>query len=348
MSPRSRIRVAVALLSLWGVPGWAAFEKSIKICQNPTPAQKATLGYLAKEVRQAYESSQCAALYETLATAEKLGILASRDDLDLAPFAELTQLKSLAILGSNRIDLTPLKALKNLTKLTVKSQQITNVQIVAGLTGLKILNLNRNMNAQPPVTPLNLTFLTTLTHLEKLDLSENAIDDITPLVHLTRLRELSLSSNHRISDIRPLSKLLALEELGLLGNKVSDLRPLRNLTQLKTLSLINNKVHDLTPLAGLTALEELILDNNSIEDLSALKSLINLRKLSFSANRVRDVSPLQHLIKLESISMSRNRIEALAPLANLPKLYDLYVFGNPLRDCPSGEVVEIDKGIRCR
>ena len=347
MSLRSRIRVAVALLSLWGVPGWAAFEKSIQLCKNPTPAQKATLSYLAKQVGQSYEPSQCATLYDTLATAKKLGFLA-RENLDLAPFAELTQLKSLYILGPKRVDLTPLKELKSLEELKVHSEgEITNVQVIAGLAHLKNLSLNRNRRAEPPLAPLNLTFLKTLTNLEQLDLDENVINDIAPLTHLSSLRRLAIGSN-QISDIQPLEKLRNLESLVLAGNnEISDIRPLQSMTKLKTLYLTRNKVRDLKPLAGLTALEELILDNNEIEDVVPLQGLVNMKKLVLSSNRLRDISPLRNLRNLRELMLSYNQITDTSVLTGMEHLIIFNVVLNPLRDCMPQAAHEIRAGMKC-
>ena len=67
--------------------------------------------------------------------------------------------------------------------------------------------------------------------------------------------------NRGVSDVTPLASLTKLEYLGLHGTDLGDLTPLAKLTNLKTLYLSCTPVFDLTPLGRLTRLEALHLVN---------------------------------------------------------------------------------------
>ena len=92
------------------------------------------------------------------------------------------------------------------------------------------------------------------------------------MAELTQLERLELINNH-ISDISPLANLKGLEHLNLDANIISDVSPLAKLTKLKVLYLENNQISDVSPLARLTNLERLDLRSNAISDFSPLERL---------------------------------------------------------------------------
>ena len=134
--------------------------------------------------------------------------------------------------------------------------------------------------------------LTALTHL---NLSGNAIGDISVLEGLTTLTSLYLAAT-AISDISALENLTALKNLYLTHNSISDISALENLTALTELSLGENSVSNISVLKGLTALKTLILDNNSISDVSVLENLTTLKFLYLNKNPISDYGPLRRLI----------------------------------------------------
>lgn len=134
--------------------------------------------------------------------------------------------------------------LENLTSLTLRSNQITDITPLGGLTNLRILRLNGNLID-------DLRPLSNLRYLEELDLTFNEIDDLQPLSNLVNLEFLSLYGNE-ISDLGYLENLTQLEELSLGINQISDISPLENLTGLRRLDLISNQIEDITPLASVT------------------------------------------------------------------------------------------------
>ena len=93
-------------------------------------------------------------------------------------------------------------------------------------------------------------------NLMALDLGHNAIDDISFLYDLPKLRVIILASN-LITDITPLSSLKDLEYAELFNNYITDYSPLAGLDQLIDLNIAFNQTQDFTPLYGLKGLERL-------------------------------------------------------------------------------------------
>ena len=122
----------------------------------------------------------------------------------------------------------------------------------------------------------NITFLGTLSNLEKLDLENTKVTDLTPLKGLPRLRDLELGGT-KVTDLTPLKGLPNLAYLGLQNSGVTDLMPLKGMPKLKSLGLRDTKVPDLTPLKGLPKLYGLSLGNTQVTDLTPLKGLPELK-----------------------------------------------------------------------
>jgi hypothetical protein len=101
----------------------------------------------------------------------------------------------------------------------------------------------------------------------------NPIADITPLTEMAQLRRLNLNSTG-IKDLQPLTTLTNLYDLFLSNNQISDLTPLAGLTNLRVLGLARNQISDVSPLVELTNLRDLYLAGNPIEDFSPLRTLL--------------------------------------------------------------------------
>ena len=155
----------------------------------------------------------------------------------------------------------------------------------------------------------NLLGLENAVNLEKLDLNENEISDLSPIVKLNKLTKLSLIRN-RISNLQPLSELTNLEYLDLYANKIVDISPLAKLTNLKHLDLHNNNdqtgdpvhptisggIKDISVVKNLTKLEMLSLGSNNITDITPIKNLTNIKDLVLAGNHISDYSGLEQYI----------------------------------------------------
>lgn len=160
--------------------------------------------------------------------------------------------------------------------------------------------------------------LAELTHLKKLDLGTNDIEDIKPLKDLISLEKLILQCN-KITDITPLAGLIQLTILDLSGNDIESPEILKVFTQLQTLSMGETKLDNIEFLSGLTSLQVLDLDHNAFNDISPLVFLRQLRLLNLTDIDIQDTQPLGKLPNLEELTMNPEKL-SLLPLANLTKL----------------------------
>lgn len=88
-------------------------------------------------------------------------------------------------------------------------------------------------------------------NLEALGVVRAQVWNLTPISHLSHLRELELASNN-ISDISPLkADLNNLEYLDLMNNHIQDIGVIANLTNLKSINVAENEISDITPLKNL-------------------------------------------------------------------------------------------------
>ena len=155
-----------------------------------------------------------------------------------------------------------------------------------------------------------------LTALTTLDLSRNAITDVSVLEKLTKLTTLNLSQN-AITDVSALEKLTKLRWLYLPHNAIEDIAALEKLTSLRHLQLSGNAIKDIAALEKLTSLRKLWLSQNAIKNIAALEKLTSLDALWLDGNSIRDVSALEGLIALVSLNLRGNPISDHAPLRRL-------------------------------
>ncbi|MBS0125390.1 leucine-rich repeat domain-containing protein [Thetidibacter halocola] len=250
--------------------------------------------------------------------------------------------------------------LASITTLNLDESGASDLGPLSVLTGLQNLSLSNN-----GATLVNVGPLADLSELRFLDLSRNAIRNVTGLAPLVNLSSLNLAEND-ISDIRQLSSLTGLGVLDLSGNTVGDLSPLEFMTTLATLSLAENGLTggQLAPLAALGSLEALDLSDNAIEDFSILAAFSSAVSIDLTGNPgvgsasasfldicvlFRDEpSPLGHTIRqmlidsetcqaaanrlnsVSSVDLSARSISDLQPLTTLKHLTQLNLSGNAI------------------
>ena len=201
--------------------------------------------------------------------------------------------------------------------------------------------------------------------LRILDLSRNAITDLTPITHLRRLTHLYLAGNgvlrpdslaglrirfldlswNPLSDVSPLQD-LPLYSLSLAGNRIADLEPLSELRSLAFLDLSTNGITSISWLKSIMRLYSLDLSGNRIRNLTPFRELPrmlrgSLRRLRLADNRISDISPLAHL-SLEELDLSENGIGDLAAVENMSDLTELRLADNDITDVtPLAELMDL-------
>ena len=177
----------------------------------------------------------------------------------------------------------------------------------------------RNLNARDrDIQDLTgLQFAINLT--SRLDLRDNQISDISPIIGLINLRLLWIDDNP-FSDISPVRVLTNLTDLAFAHTFVSDISPVRGLTNLTALDFRGALVSDLSPIAGLINLHYLNISDNPFSDISPTAGLINLEEIIFSNKNIGDISFLAGFKKLQSFTTWNNPISDISVLAELPQL----------------------------
>ena len=185
--------------------------------------------------------------------------------------------------------------------------------------------------AAPRRAVADLSALSAVPELRRVNLAGNAVTDAGPLALLADLERLDLSGN-AVADLWPLSGLAELRVLDLSGNRVTDVTALAGLPRLRVLELSGNAVVDLSPLGALPALEYLGVAGNRVTDVTALANLHALTRLDLDGNAVVDAAPLGDAGRLVWLRLSGNRLTTLDGLGRLTQLRWVWVADNPLPD----------------
>jgi hypothetical protein len=167
--------------------------------------------------------------------------------------------------------------------------------------------------------------------LQKLELSNNRLSDVSCLGAFTNLTQLRLSNN-QLSDISCLGTLTNLKHLRLDNNRISDISCLGTLINLTHLWLDNNQLSDISCLAALTNLMHLRLNHNQLSDVSCLGALKKLMQLGLNNNRLSDVSCLVALTNLTWLGLNNNRLLDVSCLRALTKLKTKIPDTTPIKD----------------
>ena len=274
--------------------------------------------------------------------------------VDLSPLAGLTSLRHLELSENKVTDLGPLSALASLRWLELRHNEVVDLSPLAGLTSLYNVVLNGNKIVD--LSPLaDFTWFDTLF----LDLQDNAIEDLSPLVANERLESgdwvllngnpLSVRSNetHTLTlvrrhvnvrsdylatpvDIPDMALRMAIEDAAYKdpGEEITlgDMWGLFDFVRGSGVRRLDG-VEDAINLRGLELLD------GSILDLSPLDGLTLLESLDLSSNRIADLSSLAELTELVSLNLSNNRISDVSPLvqnAGMNSGDDLFLGRNPL------------------
>ena len=283
--------------------------------------------------------------------------LRGNDLLDLTPLAGLTNLKTLRLGGSdsgvnnpNLQDLSPLSGLKNLETLVLPgNSQIRDLTPISGLTNLREFSMSGDSSAGA-YQIADLSPLAGLTNLERLSVTINGVDSLEPLRNLKKLAYLFINGEGAYQDFSPISELMELQTLRLVGTGNSQMAPgdlqfISGLTQLKTLELHFDGTLSLRGIEGLTALETVTLmyhngDDAFCVDIEALSGLTNLKELTLCIDhRVLDLSPLVPLQDLRALTLfcqgsdwAKPSLTDLTPVGQLSNLQSLALYERNITD----------------
>ena len=285
-------------------------------------------------------------------------------DGDLLALKEMTGLKELNLEGNAAIsDLTPLANLHSLEKLELPSpSEITDLTPLSGLSGLRTLSICENQSNSQPVSKVeDYRPISSLTHLETLDLSVTNLKDLSFVSGLTELKSLLLFGSLSTKDLSALKNLTNLETLEIYAAGLGNIEGIEGLTNLTHLRLSDETgifiLNDLSVLSALTGLTYLRVDADCIGSFHGIENMTELKEAYFygSDASYMDLQPFKNLTKLQYLELPRRNggsdhpayngaelagltelkelsidsaIDSLEPLRNLTGLVSLTIEGN--------------------
>ena len=271
---------------------------------------------------------------------------------------EKNQIINLNLSNCNIYDLSPIRALKQLTELYLEYNIISDLTPIKGLTSLKNIHLSHNKIYN--IFEFEFIFFRPNLYIEAYD---------NPFIENYKVETKNYSNNYevivaKINELRKKPKeILEIEkyygvllseyrnlndelrnsyylnedgeviEILLMDNKINDLSPLKELKKISYLNLSHNQISDLSLIAGLTSLKHLNISNNQISDISFLNKLNSLSILELGNNQVSDIKNLKGLKNLHLLDLFNNKIYDLSQFQFIISLktnkLKLYVDKNP-------------------
>lgn len=163
---------------------------------------------------------------------------------------EVATIEELTINSDKIKDLTGLKYLNQLKKLTIMNTPIQSLAELESLQNLTELNLNHiGFTAKRPNGILDYSSLSQLPNLIVLSIGSNKLEDLSFLGALQNLKNLTIQdaklSQKNFENIFSLEHLKSLEMLNFSGNELKDLSPILELKELKNLNVSHNPIEDI-------------------------------------------------------------------------------------------------------
>ncbi|MCS4536119.1 HtaA domain-containing protein [Corynebacterium sp. HS2168-gen11] len=144
--------------------------------------------------------------------------------------------------------------------------------------------------------------------LSRVRISNQRVEDLSPLAELKNITEIDISYNglNEISSLGFQPKLL---NLNAEHNNLVNIDKLATLDTLETLNLSHNKLFHLRGLPRETEnLTELNVSNNELEDISNISKYLYLKEVDMSHNALSDIAPLTKIRGLREVDLSYNYI----------------------------------------
>lgn len=245
---------------------------------------------------------------------------------------KLPELQNLVVIRSDVKNVSALKNLKDLVWLGLhQCDGSENLSFLKNLTGLKKFRYTNIYGESECESIKPVSYLKNLTELY-LNVKWSAIDDITVLKGLTKLKKLDLQYVGG-DDVAVIKNFKNLKELSLNLSDTTDMSFLNNLTKLETLD-ISGDTTNISTVTKLKKLKKLDIDATE-EDLSFIGEMTGLEELSLSYVGKSFTKTLGNLTNLKALSLldiNNGRNYDMSFLPKLKSLEDLFVFGHPNLD----------------
>ncbi|KAJ3686408.1 hypothetical protein LUZ61_015572 [Rhynchospora tenuis] len=225
-------------------------------------------------------------------------------------------------------DLAEIDLSENLEEIDLTANRLSNLdERISRLSHLRKLSLRQNLIDDQAVEPLS--HWNEISGLEELVLRDNKLKNIPDMSNFKGLLLFDVSFNE-ITSLNGLSKVSpTLKELYVSKNEVLKIEELGHFRSLEILELGSNRLKIMENLETLTNLQELWLGRNRIKAIN-LCGLKCIKKLSLQSNRLTSMLGLQECVALEELYLSHNGIQNMEGLSTLQNLRVLDVSSNKL------------------
>lgn len=173
----------------------------------------------------------------------------SGEGLNLNPLKSLTRLEELYLDKNYITNISPLANLVSLRKLSLKQNRLKDISPLERLVKLDTLDLSVNYHLEDnePKAIADIEVLRKLVLLEKLDINDNMISNLSPLEALPKLKVL-YAPNNKIVSIDCFFENESIEELDVEFNIILDFKVILTMPSLKVLYYEGNPIADYEPI----------------------------------------------------------------------------------------------------
>jgi len=175
----------------------------------------------------------------------------------LAGFENLTNLKSLYIMGTDVSDLAPIKDCP-LTTLSCSYTKVTDYSFLSSLAFLESFITSH-------LTGETIQYINTLTSLRELTLIDSQIKSLTQLSNLKSLRSLDVTGCLLLENLDGVENFTKLDYLAFTSTNISDVTPIQGLPAIRTVELSYAPITDFTPLNECPLLDTIFIDRDLAE-----------------------------------------------------------------------------------
>jgi len=241
----------------------------------------------------------------------------------LKPLSGLFHLEQLILDNTLVADLSPLYGLKNLKIIYADNTKINleegNQFLDHNPDCILIFRTYENTNWWKTLSSAWQDLL-----LQQLNLK--GTPDKIKLQQIAGLEKLTITECPQINDISPALHLSRLKELQFSGTSVGSLEPVSGMTQLLALRCPKNPITGLAPVAGLSQLKELDFSNTQVDDLEPIQQMTQLEILKFSGTPVKNLKYLQKMNGLKTLEFYNTKVSNLDVLESMRSLQSLKIF----------------------
>lgn len=249
-------------------------------------------------------------------------------------YDDLKNISVLEIENNSEIEsIEDLVYFENLTSLSIKNCNISDISIIEKLENLIYLDLSGNNISD--LKPLSKCYT-----LEEVWLANNKITDISPLYSLNNI-EVLMVQNNNISELESgIGEMERLYSICLDENRLISIDELANVKKLSHLYAASNKLFITPRLEGLENLIVLDLGNNAFQQLGYMGDLEQLQELSIDRNYLDDLEVLQSCPELIKLDLSYNQYTSLKEIDQCKNLQYLDIRGTHVEDVSLLEELE--------